>query len=118
MEDRLHYKRVRLLVDGLIYGAASPCSFAVFPHGTVVLYSGADFVAPQCVANNAEQYLRSHTRSAECPTAYHVSGSIWLLCLETNGPMVIGVYFSQSGDDDGRIKPFAKQGYSLVASFH
>ena len=68
---RLHYKRVRLLVDGLIYSACSPCSFAVFPHGTVVLYSGADVVRPDCVRRIAQQYLhRNNAPKAKLPAAY------------------------------------------------
>ena len=107
-----HYKRVRLLVDGLIYGACSPCSFAVFPHGTVVLYSGDDAVEPEFVGRTARQYLRRHRRNAELPIACNMRGSpIWLMCFETacNGPTVLGVYFSQKGDDDNALKAAARQ---------
>ena len=111
MEDRLHYKRVRLLVDGLIYRACLPCSFAVFPHGTTVRFSGAGVVGPQCVAHTAQQCLRRNLRSVELPTAYHVSGSIWLLYFETacNGATVLGVYFSQNGGDDDALKAAARE---------
>ena len=110
MVDRTHYKRVRLLVDGLIYGAASPSSFAVFPNGTVVLYSGAHVVEPQFVARTAQQFLR-RKRSVELPAAYHLSESIYLMCFggDCNGPTVFGVYFSQNGNDDDALNAAARQ---------
>ena len=105
---RLHYKRVRLLVDGLIYSACSPCSFAVFPHGTVVLYSGMNVVPPDRVRRRAQKYLRRSAPSAKLPAAYRLRGSpIWLMCLQAaccNGPTIFGVYFSQNGDDDDALQ--------------
>ena len=124
MDNRHHYKRVRLLVDELIYGACSPCSFAVFPHGTVVLYSGDDAVEPEFVGRTARQYLRRHRCNAELPIACNMRGSpIWLMRFETacNGPTVLGVYFSQKGDDDNALKAAARQmirARNLDAGYH
>ena len=111
MLDRLNYKRIRLLVDGLIYSACSPCSFAVFPHGTVVLYSGADVVRPECVRRRAQQYLRRSAPSAKLPAAYNVRGSpIWLVCLQApcNGPTIFGVNLSQNGENDDVLQDAAQ----------
>ena len=89
-------------VEAAMYGGP-PARWAVFPHGTVVLFP-ADAVSDVSVAFEAQRHLRRKSTNAELNTCPVFNPTIWWVFFETiaDGPAVFGMYFPRKDDEDAR----------------